>query len=102
MKHLKTAKLSAIVNHVIMGFGSNKCVSVDVEPDVGAKVPREVIGAFIVGAPSKGATVGACVEAIILAADSRHDVAPNALLQRRTTINSIEIVEDWTVSKRTE
>lgn|SRR6266498_4040665 len=90
------------MHDVVVGFGSNEDMPINVVTEVGTHVPRKVVSRLIIGAAGETAIVATCVEPIALATNTGHDVAANFLLHPCAAVNGIEIVEDRTKPKVTE
>ena len=89
------------MDQVIVGLGTDKCVSPEVVTDVGGKVSGEVVAALVIGSGRKSALVVRSVETQILATDSSHHVSAEFLIEL-SAVNCIETIKDRAIRRLEE
>jgi len=72
-------------------------MSPEVVTEAATEMPGEVIAAGVVGAAGEPAVVGATVESNILAADSRHEIPADFLLDGCHAVDEIEVIKDRSI-----
>src|SRR5579859_68527 len=83
------------MDNIVVNFWANERVSPDVVTEVRAKVPCKVIAALVIGVPGKRVPTDVSgVGTQVLAADSRHQITADLLLDRGKTIHRVEVIED--------